>query len=816
MTVVANVDAISKGVEALTGKINALDAAIKKASGDAGTGFKGILSSLGSFGGQKNLGKGSAGSSMGSSLAGFSTPSGGSAAESMSATSRGGGGFGFMPRAAAISGMADMAMAPFAMAYGAAMPTGDVVNRAQSYFQATRMYGLARTPIEQQTLRTLGPGMTSVGSDANVAAILAGRGFIPGSQNYLNTVAQVRGAALNYGIGNEAAASALASLSNIPQSNALISAGVLTMNPNGTQRNFGDIATDMFRRMYGRQKITAKDVGFSIQSGDLAAQLQGFGITDPTEQQMFMNAFTDIASGKSADLTKLKNMEGNKNPALAMYKMNESQTGVMQKSEQNVLTGLDASAKVVTTFNNVMGGAIAQLSTLKAFLDGVNSTNAGKGIKSGGNWFMKGLKKVAGAALLAASMGEEVFSGGTATPVAVGQAALGINLMTGGGTPGFGVPKNSPGPRGGGTPSVLASPTISAGYGVTDSSGIWASTGNTHKGVDYNVPVGTDVHAVMSGIVSNQVLSSDYGQAVLINHANGYQSLYAHLSNKSVSPGTVVARGQTIGKSGKSGNTTGPSLHYEVRHGLNNPVDPSTVSDFSSPIQTSGGLLAPSSGESSFKKSLEKNYQQSQSSLLPTPKGANKGGALSQNEILGILKKAGFKGQALTNAYNVSMLESGHRPTAYNGVGPDNSYGLFQINMIGQLGVERNKKYLKEYGSIGYKGPESLLDPYINARIAYDISSKGRKWSDAWVNSSKSLNIGGGTPGAKGVELSTSQQLISNSLPGSGMYSGNNNYNTVTINVNIAQASETEAKLFAKRVKDYLEHDNSISKIGGM
>ena len=64
-----------------------------------------------------------------------------------------------------------------------------------------------------------------------------------------------------------------------------------------------------------------------------------------------------------------------------------------------------------------------------------------------------------------------------------------------------------------------------------------------------------------------------YGKLVLVRHANGYVSAYAHNGEIDVKPGEKVKRGQTIAKSGASGNVTSPQLHFEIRKG-GAPVDP--------------------------------------------------------------------------------------------------------------------------------------------------------------------------------------------------------------------------------------------------
>ena len=65
-----------------------------------------------------------------------------------------------------------------------------------------------------------------------------------------------------------------------------------------------------------------------------------------------------------------------------------------------------------------------------------------------------------------------------------------------------------------------------------------------------------------------------YGCHIIIDHANGFQTLYAHLSYIAVTPGQAVAQGQTIGALGSTGRSTGPHLHFEIRNGgvLENPL----------------------------------------------------------------------------------------------------------------------------------------------------------------------------------------------------------------------------------------------------
>ena len=94
------------------------------------------------------------------------------------------------------------------------------------------------------------------------------------------------------------------------------------------------------------------------------------------------------------------------------------------------------------------------------------------------------------------------------------------------------------------------------------------SSGRFHGAIDYGVSIGTPVYAAADGVVlTTKSLTTSYGTYVVIQHANGLQTWYAHGTPGSicVSPGETVSQGQMIMKSGNSGNSQGPHLHFEVR-----------------------------------------------------------------------------------------------------------------------------------------------------------------------------------------------------------------------------------------------------------
>ena len=118
-------------------------------------------------------------------------------------------------------------------------------------------------------------------------------------------------------------------------------------------------------------------------------------------------------------------------------------------------------------------------------------------------------------------------------------------------------------------PGMMAWPiegTISSPYG-------WRASG-FHHGLDIANKIGTQIHAAAAGKVSFAGYKPIYGRTVIIDHAGGRQTLYAHTQDIYVKVGDRVYTGQTIATVGISGITTGPHVHFEVRVGnkVSNPL----------------------------------------------------------------------------------------------------------------------------------------------------------------------------------------------------------------------------------------------------
>ena len=114
--------------------------------------------------------------------------------------------------------------------------------------------------------------------------------------------------------------------------------------------------------------------------------------------------------------------------------------------------------------------------------------------------------------------------------------------------------------------------TSAFGYRNHPVTGVWG----LHVGTDYRAEVGTAVFACADGKILSTGIVEDYGKYVIIQHRNGYTSLYGHLNKILVKTGQSIFEGMKIAESGNTGISTGPHLHFEIRQN-GNAVDPENL-----------------------------------------------------------------------------------------------------------------------------------------------------------------------------------------------------------------------------------------------
>lgn len=110
---------------------------------------------------------------------------------------------------------------------------------------------------------------------------------------------------------------------------------------------------------------------------------------------------------------------------------------------------------------------------------------------------------------------------------------------------------------------------LSAGFGAA--SYLWS---HLHTGLDFAAPIGTPIHAVAGGVVTEVGYDGAYGNKTVVTLEDGTEIWYCHQNSLAVNVGDVLRSGDLVGYVGNTGNTTGPHLHLEVRPGGGDPVDP--------------------------------------------------------------------------------------------------------------------------------------------------------------------------------------------------------------------------------------------------
>jgi murein DD-endopeptidase MepM/ murein hydrolase activator NlpD len=114
----------------------------------------------------------------------------------------------------------------------------------------------------------------------------------------------------------------------------------------------------------------------------------------------------------------------------------------------------------------------------------------------------------------------------------------------------------------------LANPA--PGHSVTSPFGVRTDpilgTAALHSGMDFRAPIGMAAKVTAAGVVTKAGWNGGYGRMVEVDHGNGFATRYGHLSEIDVAVGQKLAAGDIVGKTGSSGRSTGPHLHYEVRH----------------------------------------------------------------------------------------------------------------------------------------------------------------------------------------------------------------------------------------------------------
>lgn len=529
-------------------------------------------------------------------------------------------------------------------ASGSFMPSiNDTMNRATRYYNAT-MYGgnqMSRKDVQGATYETMKGlnGITSAGSDANVAQYLAARGMAPqkGEGVYQQTIRTVANAARYMNISNEDAARSVEGLTNAKGSaETLRNFGIYTADlKTGKEKTQTQIFEELAGRLTaGRGKASVEQTQQSIRRGALGVTIDSFFQGDQQSGQMFKQYMIDTAAGKKFDLASKNRIEtsgANKNPLESQMTIAAKQTGALGNAEDEYIAGIRTATGALGALTDVAGGLAKLMGGANALIQTLMGNEQFKGAVGGltsiVDFSSKGLSGIltasrqasplnpAGfveAGMIAGSMGLTL---GTAAGIGIGAEAIskigtvqgtGAAIPSGGGGGMSGMSigtavltkntgassdvansfsmgdySNAPGmsePVATNNSGTLFNVDWLSGYAKTSEYGVNRGS-YSHQGTDFGMPEGAEVKAVGDGTVTDTKTgitgkaaygtNGDTGNMVRISHTSQdgkvYYSVYYHLSQVLVSKGQVVTQGQVIGRSGNTGNSTGPHLHLEFQ-----------------------------------------------------------------------------------------------------------------------------------------------------------------------------------------------------------------------------------------------------------
>ena len=507
-------------------------------------------------------------------------------------------------------------------AVSSAMPSMEKYTVRESGYYMAGLYSMGamgRDKLRERTggrLAELG-GLTSVGADATVAAILSGRGLSSfktdksgnrSANPYYDTImSQIGNVGRYMNMDNEVAAQSMANLTGGRTSASLLQRGIFTSNPlTGDSLKESDIFEQIANRFIVGD-MSVDETQDEIRRGFLGANIESLDIDAAAKERLKMFLIAR-AGGQKVDFSSQESMskafgdggalKGYTNPFADIYKINAAETGAIEDVSGEFAKGLADGVTALEELYSATQGLRQTFGALGATLATVLGNDLGATLGNpvtaftlftamGANSLFKGIGEIGGSVLGDLQNGLGPLGG-------VLGIFPGFDSATGGGGMGdvnLGSNLALPVPAG-------SMPT--AGYGKSGNK-FWDGT---HNGIDYGVVEDTPVYAAADGQVWTVATSSgakSYGLYVKLRHANGFDTIYAHLQSvdKSIAnpttdgkPYKMVKKGQEIGRSGSSG-TDVAHLHFEVQTSDGGKDVP--PSQFTGSSGTGGGVTGGSS-----------------------------------------------------------------------------------------------------------------------------------------------------------------------------------------------------------------------------
>jgi murein DD-endopeptidase MepM/ murein hydrolase activator NlpD len=480
--------------------------------------------------------------------------------------------------------------------------------------------------------------------------------------------------------------------------------GIRARDAKGNLRPISQIGNELFHRMYGNRKVTVENAMQVFNPNSKA--YQDVMLVAGGDQNLFNLLANNVvyqAKNKGKALTNMKNAKSvmdktlglpSDDPTRAAFNLNQSEAKVLGVTGKGQVQGYSAAMNLTAAVNDgfaklgeVLPAVVDNLGRLKGFLDTLPQAGAGGATISGG-------------------LGKAVDHG-----LGLGETALEL----------AGIKSASKFVRGAGGRAAAATAAeggIGAGEVALGGGAVLSMRKKLSSGarsIGRKLMGGGGKRVAMAGETAEAASAAE--AAAL---AEGATAAEAAAAGEAAVAGTGILAGLGSTAAGIASTIAAPLAIAAVGAWEFSVLSRDVTKEQAK--QNARGRWLRSTDRAKHYPDPRKKQEKGTGGDTGSP-----GPALSKADLTSVLKQAGFSGKALNIAYAVSRAESGgkphnHNPNASTG---DNSYGLFQINMIGKNGPTRRKKF-------HLKSNEDLYNPLTNAKIAYHMSNHGKNWS-AWT-----------------------------------------------------------------------------------
>ena len=387
---------VEKGLGGINRQLDSTITKLQKLVGLASSTFTGIKQVMGT-----GVGQGTP-LALGTSNAQFSSGTGASATNTNMP-------WAYSPKGAATIGGVQLALGVAGAGYAALPGLADVMPRTVGRYQAmARMPGVSAATLQSMSFNAIKGGITGRNEDiAAMNMLVNGYGMI-GKANFTQSMQEVKGAALGYGMANATAAQAIGSMHTGATSGSLYQYGISTLDvKTGKTRPMDQIAKQIYNLVMGNRKLTPAQLEFSMREGTLNKTINDL-VTDPAANQIVRNMMTPISQGKDASLL---NQTGPGNPLTnTAYKIATSQASVADATAPGLTKGYELAATGIAKLNKSLEGTPESILKMKGAIDAVANSNLGSAISSLVSGITGAIATIAGAALLRGAVGRATAS----------------------------------------------------------------------------------------------------------------------------------------------------------------------------------------------------------------------------------------------------------------------------------------------------------------------------------------------------------------------------------------------------------------------